>query len=57
MQVTYFLTGLVFNLFCHITLFREKVTSYEKFNHKLKLYQEFQRFNAKDENIKILKNG
>ena len=32
LQVTYFLHGSMINLFiCHITLYREKMTSYEKF--------------------------
>ena len=58
-QVTYFLNGFMFNLlfYCHITLYWEKVTSYEKFNHKSKLYGKFQRFNATDGTMKILKNG
>ena len=38
-QVTYFLNGPIFNLlfFCHIVLYWEKVTSYEKFSHNLTL--------------------
>ena len=57
MQVTYFLNGPMFNLLfcCHIVLYREKVTSFEKFNHKLKLYGKFHRFNAIDGSIKMLK--
>ena len=39
MQVTYFLRGSMINLLfiCHITLYREKMTSYEKFSHSLTL--------------------
>ena len=50
MQVTCFLNSPVFNLLfcCHIVLYLEKVTSYEKFNHKSKLNGKFQRFNAKN---------
>ena len=50
MQVTCFLNGRIFNLLfcCHIVLYLEKVTSYEKFNHKSKLNGKFQRFNAKN---------
>ena len=55
MQVTYFLNGPAFFLlfYCHITLYWEKVTSYE--NHKLKLYGKFQRFNAIDGSMEMLK--
>ena len=56
MQVTYFLNCLMFILFCcHFVLFWEKVTSYEKFNHEAKLYGKFQRFNAIDGSIEMLK--
>ena len=39
MQVTYFLHGSMINFLfiCHITLYREKMTSYEKFSHSLTL--------------------
>ena len=39
MQVTYFLHGFMIDLLfiCHITLYQEKMTSYEKFNHSLTL--------------------
>ena len=39
MQVTYFLNGPLFNLlfYCHIILYWEKVTFYEKFSHILTL--------------------
>ena len=35
MQVIYLLNGSIFDLlfYCHIILYREKVTSYEKFSH------------------------
>ena len=57
MQVTYFLNGPLFTLLfcCHFVLYWEKVTSYEKFNHKSKLYGKFQRFNAIDGSIELLK--
>ena len=36
MHMTYFLNGSMFNSFyCHIILYWEKVTSYEKFSHSL----------------------
>ena len=37
MQVTYFLNSPMFNLlfYCHVILYWEKVTSYEKFSHNL----------------------
>ena len=59
LQETYFLNGLMFNLlfYCHITLYWEKVTSYEKSNHDSKLQGKFQRFNATDGTMKMLKNG
>ena len=39
MQLTYFLNGPMFNLlfYCHIILYWEKVTSFEKFNQNLTL--------------------
>ena len=57
MQVTYFLNGPMFNLLfcCHIVLHWEEVTFYEKFNHKSKLSGKFQRFNAIDGRIEMLK--
>ena len=33
------------------------MTSYERFNHKSKLYGQFQRFNAIDGSVEMLKNG
>ena len=53
MQVTYFLNDPMFTLLfcCHFVLYCEKVTSYERFNHKSKLYGKFQRFNAIDGSI------
>ena len=52
MQVTYFLNGLMFNLlfYCHITLYWEKVTSYEKFNQTWKLYRKSQHFRRNYQN-------
>ena len=57
MQVTYFLNDPMFTLLfcCHFVLYCEKVTSYERFNHKSKLYGKFQRFNAIDGSIEQLK--
>ena len=57
MQVTYFLNGSMFNLLfcCHFVLYWEKVASYEKFNHKSKLYGKFQRFNAINGSVEMLK--
>ena len=59
MQMTFFLNGPVFNLlfYCQIILYWEKVTSDEKFNLNSKLHGKFQRFNAIDGSIKMLKNG
>ena len=59
MQTAYFSNSPMFDLlfYCRIILYREKVTSDEKFNHKSKLYGKFQRFNAIDGSIKMLKNG
>ena len=63
MQVIYLLNGSIFDLlfYCHIILYREKVTSYEKFNDNLtfclKLSGTFQRFNTIVESIEILKNS
>ena len=53
MQVTYFLNDPMFTLLfcCHFVLYCEKVTSYERFNHKSKLYGKFHRFNAIDGSI------
>ena len=53
MQVTYFLNDPMFTLLfcCHFVLYCEKVTSYERFNHKSKLYGKFQHFNAIDGSI------
>ena len=58
MQVSYFLNDLMFNLlfYCHITLYWEKVTSYEKSNYDSKLHGKFQRFNATDGTMKMPKN-
>ena len=58
LQETCFLNGLMFNLlfYCHITLYWEKVTSYEKFNRNSKLCGTFQCINAIDGTIKMLKN-
>ena len=55
MEVTYFLNSPMSNLlfYCFIILYWEKVTSYEKF----RLTLTFQRFNAIDGSIKILKNS
>ena len=57
MQVTYFLIGPVFTLLLcyHFVLYWEKVTSYDKVNHKSKLYGKFQRFSAIDGTIELLK--
>ena len=60
MQTAHFFSnGPMFNLsfYYHSFLYWEKVTSYEKYNHKWKLYGKFQRFNAIDRSIKMLKNG
>ena len=58
-NVTYFLNGPVFNLlfYCHIVLYWEKVTSHDKFNNKSKLYEKYQRFNAIDGSVDMLKNS
>ena len=59
-EVTYFFNVPMINLlfYCHITLYREKVTSYKKFNQVLplkpKLSGKFQLFNVIDGSIKIL---
>ena len=64
MQVTYFLTGPMFNLlfYCHIISYWEKVPPYEKSKVqfiplKSKLSGKFQRFNAIDASIEMLKNS
>ena len=60
MQETYLFNDPMFNLLflCHIVLYREKVTSCEKFSHNLTLeiFQKFQRFNARNRSIEMLKN-
>ena len=54
--------GPMFNLsfYCHILLYWEKVTSYEKFSHnrpfEVQIVSKIQRFNAIDGNIEMLKN-
>ena len=57
MQVTYFLIDPMFTLLLcyHFVLYWEKVTSYDKGNHKSKLYGKFQRFSAIDGIIELLK--
>ena len=64
MQVTYFLTGPMFNLlfYCHIISYWEKVPPYEKSKVqfiplKSKLSGKFQCFNAIDASIEMLKNS
>ena len=61
MRVTYFLNGPMVNLlfYCHVFLYWQKMTSYEKFSHNLafKVPGKFLRFNTFDESIKILKNS
>ena len=49
----------MFNLsfYYHSFLYWEKVTSDKKYNHKWKLYGKFQRFDAINRSIKMLKNG
>ena len=52
---------LIFFFFCHIVLYWEKVTSYEKFScslpFKSKLSAKFQLFNAIDRSMEMLKNS
>ena len=61
MQVTYFLNGPMINLllYCHIILYWEKATSYEKLSHSLtfetQIVWKIQRFNAIDGSTKMLK--
>ena len=63
MQLTYFLNSLMFNLlfYCHIILYWEKVNSLRNLARilplKSKLSGKFQRFNAIDGSIKLLKNS
>ena len=52
-SICYFIVTLLF----FVTLYWEKVTSFEKFNHNSKLHGKFQRFNAIDGTIEMLKNG
>ena len=62
MEVTYFLNDPMFKLlfYCHIILYREKLTSYEKFSLNLplksKLSGKFQCFKAINGSIERLKN-
>ena len=62
-QVKYFLNDPMFNLlfYCHNILYWEKVASYEKFSHNLtievKILWKFERFDAIDGSIEMLKNS
>ena len=57
MQVTYFLKDPVFNLlfYCHIILYWEKMTSYEKCSLEVPIVWKISRFNAIDGSIQMLK--